>query len=209
VDAASGAALEVGIGLEFPTLKKTSLVELELPTTLLLTVPPAIAAVVGMFKLDGWPFYLSAFAGVWLGFGSVFKVLQARAKDRKLAELRGPERLRGCLYVMHAAALWDTVPAEAHFQACLTAYHPFDDLIRTFIQQAQCAISFDEMPQPTAADFDLDAYKSADKATKWIEQQGSAAAGKAKSYAPVVVLGVGVVVVVLVAVRKSIVDVVA
>jgi len=105
VDAASGAALEVGIGVEFPTLKKTSLVELELPTTLLLTVPPAIAAVVGMFKLDGWPFYLSAFAGVWLGFGSVFKVLQARAKDRKLAELRGPERLRGCLYVMHAAAI--------------------------------------------------------------------------------------------------------
>jgi hypothetical protein len=106
-------------------------------------------------------------------------------------------------------ALWDAVPAEAHFQDCLTAYHPFDDLIRTFLQQSQCPISFDQMPQPTAADFDLDAYKSADKATKWIEQQSSAAAGKAKSYAPVVVLGVGVVVVVLVAVRKSIVDVVA
>jgi hypothetical protein len=105
-------------------------------------------------------------------------------------------------------ALWDTVPAEAHFQDCLTAYHPFDDLIRTFMQQSQCPISFDQMPQPTAADFDLDAYKSADKATKWIEQQGSAAAGKAKSYAPVVVLGVGAVVVVLVGVRKSIVDVV-
>jgi hypothetical protein len=105
-------------------------------------------------------------------------------------------------------ALWDTVPAEAHFQDCLTAYHPFDDLIRTFMQQSQCAISFDQMPQPTAPDFDLDAYKSADKATKWIQQQGSEVAGKAKSYAPVVVLGVGVVVVVLVAVRKSIVDVV-
>jgi hypothetical protein len=105
-------------------------------------------------------------------------------------------------------ALWDAVPAEAHYQGCLTAYHPFDDLIRTFIQQSQCPISFDQMPQPTAADFDLDAYKGADKATKWIEKQGSAAAGKAKSYAPVVVLGVGVVVVMLVAVRKSIVDVV-
>jgi hypothetical protein len=106
-------------------------------------------------------------------------------------------------------ALWDTVPAEAHFQACLTAYHPFDDLIRTFMQQSQCPITFDQMPQPTAADFDLDVYKSADKATKWIETEGGAAAGKAKSYAPVVVLGVGAVVVVLVAVRKSIVDVVA
>jgi hypothetical protein len=105
-------------------------------------------------------------------------------------------------------ALWDTVPAEAHFQGCLTAYHPFDDLIRTFVQQSQCSISFDQMPQPTAADFDLDAYKSADKATKWIEQQGSAAASKAKSYVPVLVLGVGAVVVVLVAIRKSIVDVV-
>jgi hypothetical protein len=105
-------------------------------------------------------------------------------------------------------ALWDTVPAEAHYQGCLTAYHPFDDLIRTFMQQSQCPIAFDQMPQPTAADFDLDAYKGADKATRWIEQKGSAAAGKAKSYAPVVVLGVGAVVVMLVAVRKSIVDVV-
>jgi hypothetical protein len=70
---------------------------------------------------------------------------------------------------------------------------------------SQCPITFDQMPQPTAADFDLDVYKSADKATKWIEQQGGAAAGKAKSYAPVVVLGLGVVVVVVVAVRKSVV----
>ena len=89
----------------FPTLKKTSLAELELPTTLLLTVPPAIAAAVGMVKLDGWPFYVSVFGGAWLGVGSVLKIMQARAKDRKVAELRGPERLRGCLYVMHAAAI--------------------------------------------------------------------------------------------------------
>jgi len=99
-------------------------------------------------------------------------------------------------------ALWDTVPAEQHFQDCLTAYHPFDDLIRTFIQVAQCPISFDAMPQPTAADFDLSAYQSADKATKWIEKQGNAAAGKAKSYAPVVVLGLGVLTAVVLAVRK-------
>ena len=88
-------------------------------------------------------------------------------------------------------ALWDTVPAEAHYQACLTAYHPFDDLIRTFIQTSQCPISFDQMPQPTATDLDLSVYQGADKATKWIETQGHAAVGKAKSYAPVVVLGVG------------------
>ncbi|MGD0528553.1 MAG: hypothetical protein ABSE49_25690 [Polyangiaceae bacterium] len=99
-------------------------------------------------------------------------------------------------------ALWDAVPAEAHYQGCLTAYHPFDDLIRTFMQQSQCPISFDQMPQPTAADFDLDAYKSADKATKWIETQGSAAAGKAKSYAPVVVLGLGVVAAFAIAAHK-------
>ena len=101
-------------------------------------------------------------------------------------------------------ALWDTVPAEAHFQGCLTAYHPFDDLIRTFMQVSQCPITFDQMPQPTAPDFDLDAYKSADKAAKWIEQTGGAAAGKAKSYAPVVVLGLGALVAVVVAVRKTI-----
>jgi hypothetical protein len=101
-------------------------------------------------------------------------------------------------------ALWDTVPAEPHFQGCLTAYAPFDDLIRTFIQASQCPISFDQMPQPTAADFDLDVYKSTDKATKWIEKEGGAAAGKAKSYAPVVALGLGALVAVVVAVRKSI-----
>jgi hypothetical protein len=59
-----------------------------------------------------------------------------------------------------------------------------------------------------SADFDLDVYKSvyksADKATKWIETEGGAAAGKAKSYAPVVVLGVAVVVVVVVAIRKGV-----
>jgi hypothetical protein len=101
-------------------------------------------------------------------------------------------------------ALWDTVPAEPHFQGCLTAYHPFDDLIRTFIQVSQCPISFDAMPQPTAPDFDLSAYQSADKATKWIETQGHAAAGKAKSYAPVVVVGLGALIAVVVAIRKSI-----
>jgi hypothetical protein len=100
-------------------------------------------------------------------------------------------------------ALWDTVPAEAHYQGCLTAYHPFDDLIRTFIQVSQCPISFDDMPQPTATDLDLDVYKGADKATKWIEKEGHAAAGNAKSYAPVVVLGLGALVAMVVAVRKS------
>ena len=105
-------------------------------------------------------------------------------------------------------ALWDAVPAEAHYQGCLTAYHPFDDLIRTFMQASQCTISFDQMPQPTADDLDLDAYKGADKATKWIEKTGQAAAGKAKSYAPVVVAGVGVVAAIVLAVRHAVTKVI-
>jgi hypothetical protein len=99
-------------------------------------------------------------------------------------------------------ALWDAVPAEAHYQGCLTAYHPFDDLIRTFMQASQCSISFDQMPQPTANDLDLSVYQGADKATKWIEKQGQMATGKAKSYAPVVVLGVGAVAALAVAAHK-------
>lgn len=104
-------------------------------------------------------------------------------------------------------ALWDTIPAEAHFQGCLTAFAPFHDLIRTFEQQSQCPISFDQMPQPTAPDFDLNVYKSADTATKWIETKSSEVAGKAKSFAPVAIVGVGIVVVVVIAARKSIASV--
>jgi hypothetical protein len=99
-------------------------------------------------------------------------------------------------------ALWDAVPAEAHYQGCLTAYHPFDDLIRTFIQASQCPISFDQMPQPTANDLDLSVYQGTDKATKWIEKQGQMATGKAKSFAPLVVLGVGAVAALAVAAHK-------
>ena len=103
-------------------------------------------------------------------------------------------------------ALWDTVPAESHYQGCLTAFKPFDDLIRTFMQTSQCAITFDHTPQPTAPDLDLDVYKGADKAAKWIEKESSSVTGKAKSYAPVVaVVGLGALVVVVVAVRKSVV----
>ena len=105
-------------------------------------------------------------------------------------------------------ALWDTVPAEQHFQDCLTAYHPFDDLIRTFMQVSQCPISFDQIPQPTAPDADLSVYQGADKATKWVEKTGQAAAGKAKSYAPVVVAGVGVVAAVVLAVRHAVTKVI-
>jgi hypothetical protein len=101
-------------------------------------------------------------------------------------------------------SLWDVVPAEQYFQDCLTAYHPFDDLIRTFMGVSQCPISFDQMPQPDASDLDLDAYKSADKAAKWIEKTAQDGERKTKSYAPVVVLGVGALVGVVIAVRKAI-----
>jgi hypothetical protein len=77
-------------------------------------------------------------------------------------------------------------------------------LIRTFIQQSQCPISFDQMPQPTANDLDLSVYQGADKATKWIEKQGQTAAGKAKSYAPLVVLGVGAVAVLAAVAHKTV-----
>jgi hypothetical protein len=105
-------------------------------------------------------------------------------------------------------AMWDVVPAEPHFQGCLKAFVPFHDVIRTFMQVSQCPISFDNMPQPTATDTDLDVYKSADKATKWIEKTGQAAAGKTKSYAPVVVAGVGVVAAVVLAVRHAVTKVI-
>jgi hypothetical protein len=92
-------------------------------------------------------------------------------------------------------ALWDAVPAEAHFQGCLDAFHPFEDLTRTFLQQSECTISFDGTPQPTAPDFDLRQYQAADRATRWIEKQAGAVEVKAKSYAPVIIVGLGVVVV--------------
>jgi hypothetical protein len=92
-------------------------------------------------------------------------------------------------------ALWDAMPAEAHFQGCLDAFHPFEDLIRTFLQQSGCTVSFDGVPQPTAPDFDLRQYQLADRATKWIDKQAGAAAAKAKSYAPAILVGLGVVVV--------------
>jgi hypothetical protein len=102
-------------------------------------------------------------------------------------------------------ALWDAVPAEAHFQGCLDAFHPFDDLVRTFLQQSGCTISFDGVPQPTAPDFDLRQYQIADRATKWIEKQAGAAAVKAKSYAPAILVGLGVVALaVVVAVRSRV-----
>lgn len=100
-------------------------------------------------------------------------------------------------------ALWDTVPAEPHFQGCLDAFKPFDDLTRTFLQQSGCTISFDGMPQPTAPDFDLRGYQVADRATKWIDKQAGAAAAKAKRYAPVVVVGLGVFVAVVLAIRSA------
>jgi hypothetical protein len=102
-------------------------------------------------------------------------------------------------------SMWDVVPAEPHFQDCLKAFAPFDDLIRTFMGVSQCPIALDKVPQPTAADLDLNMYQGADKATKWLEQESHAAAGKAKSYAPIVVLGLGAIVAVVVAVRKAIV----
>ncbi len=85
-------------------------------------------------------------------------------------------------------------------------FKPFDDVIRTFMQTSQCAITLDQVPQPTAPDLDLDVYKGADKAAKWIEKESSGVTGKAKSYGPVVaVVGLGALVVVVVAVRKSVV----
>jgi len=81
-------------------------------------------------------------------------------------------------------ALWYTVPAESHYQGCLTAFKPFDDLIRTFMQTSQCAITFDHTPQPTAPDLDLDVYKGTDKAAKWIEwKRSSRSAGSRSSLA--------------------------
>jgi hypothetical protein len=101
-------------------------------------------------------------------------------------------------------ALWDTMPAEAHFQGCLDAFKPFDDLTRTFLQQSGCTIAFDGMPQPTAPDFDLRQYQVADRATKWIETKAGAATAKAKSYAPAIVIGLGVLIAVVVAVRSRV-----
>lgn len=89
----------------FPGLSKPALYERELPATVLLTLPPAVAAAIFASKLDGALLYVASFSLVWLVIGSVLKVQQAWKKDRKSREMQGPERLRVCLYAMHAAAL--------------------------------------------------------------------------------------------------------
>jgi hypothetical protein len=99
---------------------------------------------------------------------------------------------------------WDVVPAEGDFQAIAKAFEPFEDLTRTFMAQAQCAISFDKTPQPTAPDLDLTAYKVSDSAVKWVEKQEKAVTRKASVVLPLVAGGLGALAALLLALRRAV-----
>ena len=120
---------------------------------------------------------------------------------------RGPRR--DGAHRRDAAGALGHRPRRAHFQDCLTAYHPFDDLIRTFMQQSPVpdlvrpdAAADRARPRPRR----LQERRQGDQ----VDRASRAAPLRARRRAtrPVVVLGLGVVVVVC-RCSEELVDVVA
>ncbi len=98
---------------------------------------------------------------------------------------------------------WDVVPAEGDYQAVAKAFEPFEDLIRTFIRESQCTLSMPSVPQPTAPDADLVAFKATDSATRWIDKEAKAVAAGSKSIAPYVFGGLGLALATALMVRRA------
>ncbi len=88
-------------------------------------------------------------------------------------------------------ATWDYVPLEGDYQRLLRAFQPFHELVRRFMRESQCTVTMSAVPQPTAPDFDLQAYQTADAATKWVEGKAVNFTATSKRVLPIVLGGVG------------------
>lgn len=98
----------------------------------------------------------------------------------------------------------DYVPLESDYQAVLTAFHPFDDLTLRFTRDSQCSVDMSATPQPQAPDADLQAYQTADAATKWIDKKAKDAATGTMKVVPIVLGGVGVALTALLLARRAV-----
>jgi hypothetical protein len=60
------------------------------------------------------------------------------------------------------------------------------------------------VPQPTAPDFDLQAYQAADAATKWIERKTVNFTATTKKVVPIVLGGVGLAIAAVLLARRAV-----
>jgi len=96
------------------------------------------------------------------------------------------------------------VPLENDYQAVLTAFHPFDDLVRRFMRDSHCALTMPDVLQPQAPDADLNAFKAADAATKWMDKKAQSVVAGSKILVPIVVGGVGLAVGAVLLARRAV-----
>lgn len=102
-------------------------------------------------------------------------------------------------------ATWDYVPLEDDYQRLLRAFQPSHELERRFLRESQCTVTMSAVPQPTAPDFDLQAYQAADSATKWIEGKAVNLTVTTKRVVPVILGGVGLTIAAVLLARRAVI----
>ena len=90
-------------------------------------------------------------------------------------------------------AVWSFTPAGAAWDQVIEASHPFQGLYARMMQSGYCAApDFSQMPQPTASDIDLKAFKLTDVATKKLEGAATSVTSAVSSRANWFALGLAV-----------------
>jgi hypothetical protein len=97
-----------GAAVPLPTVEKARWWNRELPTTLLMGVPPCLTAAVTAAREfnaspASWTWKALALASGWLALATLVKSIQAHLKDKKQQRAESPLDLTGCLHVLHQA----------------------------------------------------------------------------------------------------------